>query len=140
MHKTIAPGIYEDQYGIKGCVDCAAGRKSKRFPKGTSLRVINRWRNETKTKLQFLAMRTAPVITRIPMLPRGLDGWCFLYVVAGARSVKIGRTLNPRMRLHELQTGHDEKLELLVAVPTHASLEPALHRRFAAARSFGEWV
>jgi hypothetical protein len=135
--KKLAACVYADSYSIRAIVHTSHGRKERRFPHGTSLRLIEKWRNETKTKLEFVGR--LKVVKQIPILPRSLDGWCYLYIVAGARCVKIGRTMNPHVRLGELQTGHDEKLTLLVAVPVHASLETAVHQRFAAARRHGEW-
>jgi site-specific recombinase XerD len=51
--KKIATGVYQDQWGIRAVVDVAAGRKTKRFDRGTPLREIQRWRNQTKVKLEI---------------------------------------------------------------------------------------
>lgn len=136
--KTLGKGIYQDRYGIRAIVNSAEGRKEKRFPAGTPLRDIARWRNEMKVKLLALG-RQQRQVQRIPMLPRDLEGWCYLYVIAGSDVVKIGRSLNPHTRLYELQSGHDVPLQLLVAVPIHASLEKAIHRRFDHLKRQGEW-
>jgi integrase len=55
--KRISTGIYADEYSIQAIVNAAAGRKTKRFPHGTSLVEIKRWRNEQKVKLDALARR-----------------------------------------------------------------------------------
>jgi integrase len=55
--RRLAIGIYTDDISIRAIVNCAAGRKSKRFPLHADLAVIRRWRNETKVKLQAVARR-----------------------------------------------------------------------------------
>jgi integrase len=55
--KRLARGIYQDAYSIQAVVNIAAGRKTKRFPHGTSLVEIKRWRNEQKVKLDAIARR-----------------------------------------------------------------------------------
>lgn len=50
----LSPGIYSDKSGIRAVVAIAAGRKEKRFPKGTSLKEIKRWRNQMRVKLETL--------------------------------------------------------------------------------------
>lgn len=134
----VATGIYQDRYSIRAVVNATHGRKEKRFKFGTDLRDIQRWRNETRTKLRFNDLRKR-AIAKVPLLPHDLEGWCYLYVIAGDDAVKIGRTLNPVVRMRELQTGHDTKLQLLAAVPVHASLEALVHRHFAHLRRAGEW-
>jgi len=52
--KKIATGIYEDAHGLRAIVAIAAGRKEKRFPPGTSLKEIRRWRNTMVVKLETL--------------------------------------------------------------------------------------
>lgn len=54
--------------------------------------------------------------------------------------VKIGFTQgDPAARMADLQVGSPVRLTLLGAVPGDRSDEQALHRRFAHARSHGEW-
>jgi integrase len=62
--KKLSTGIYEDASSIQAIVNCAAGRKTKRFPHGTALQPIKRWRNETKVKLETLARRRPKINTR----------------------------------------------------------------------------
>lgn len=131
--------IYEDRYGIRTVVTGPGGqRKSKRFPRGTDLRIIERWRNETKTKLRFIWLHEKAIAAELAKVP-SLPGWCYLYVIIGIDCAKIGRSLNPRQRLRELQAGHDTDLELVAAVPCHDSLEAALHERFKHLKRKGEW-
>lgn len=138
-HTKVAPGIYRGPYGYRAVVTGpSGGRKERRFPPGTDLHVIRLWRSEMRARLRFAVMHRQAV-TAVPVLPRDLDGWCYLYVIAGDGVAKIGRALNPYVRLSELQTGHDAKMTLLVAVPMHASLESAIHKRFSHLRKTGEW-
>lgn len=51
---TIATGIYRDTRSLRAIVAIAAGRKEKRFPLGTSLKLIQRWRNTMRVKLETL--------------------------------------------------------------------------------------
>lgn len=55
--KRLSTGVYADAYSIQAVVNGAAGRKTKRFPHGTSLVEIKRWRNEEKVRLDALARR-----------------------------------------------------------------------------------
>jgi len=50
----LPPGIYQRGHGYRAVVAIAAGRKEKRFPLGTSLKEIKRWRNATKVKLETM--------------------------------------------------------------------------------------
>lgn len=47
-------GIYKRGTTLRAVVSCAAGRKEKAFPLGTSLKEITRWRNAMKVKLETL--------------------------------------------------------------------------------------
>lgn len=48
----LSTGIFSDRHGIRAIVAIAAGRKEKRFPSGTSMKEIKRWRNQMKVKLE----------------------------------------------------------------------------------------
>ena len=47
-------GVYRTATGYRAIVAIAAGRKEKRFPRGTSLKDITRWRNQMRVKLERL--------------------------------------------------------------------------------------
>lgn len=54
--------------------------------------------------------------------------------------VKIGTALNPMQRLKQIQAGHPEPLEVLLAAPGDRATESYLHRCFAERRvSAREW-
>jgi hypothetical protein len=72
-----------------------------------------------------------------PPLTEG--GWCYLYFVQRSNLVKIGKTTNVARRLETFRTANHEPLTLLSAVPAHADLEAAVHRRFAEVKRTGEW-
>jgi hypothetical protein len=48
----IAPGIYRDSAGLSGVVKVRNVQREKRFPHGTSLKVIRRWQHDQRAKLQ----------------------------------------------------------------------------------------
>jgi integrase len=50
--RDLPSGVYRTRTGYRAIVAIAAGRKEKRFPQGTSLREITRWRNAMKVKLE----------------------------------------------------------------------------------------
>lgn len=52
--RKVGTGLYADEFSIRAIVNCAAGRKERRFPKDTSLREMQRWREQTKVKLETL--------------------------------------------------------------------------------------
>lgn len=61
------------------------------------------------------------------------------YFIRDAEGIKIGRSVSPRSRLHDLQGGNGSKLELLIAVSEKRLTEAAAHRQFAHLRTHREW-
>jgi hypothetical protein len=69
-------------------------------------------------------------------------GTSFVYFIEGCASgrIKIGVAARPSARLKQLNAGQSsEPLRLLFSVPGGFAEEAALHRRFAPARTHGEW-
>ncbi|MCX5138340.1 GIY-YIG nuclease family protein [Streptomyces sp. NBC_00338] len=64
-----------------------------------------------------------------------------VYVIGapGSTTVKIGRTVNPRKRLAEIQRMSPARLTLLWSHPGGHELETNLHRHFSGLRVHGEW-
>lgn len=64
-----------------------------------------------------------------------------LYVIQSRRGgpVKVGRSLNPNVRLAQLQTGSPSKLELVRVYCHQGHRESGMHRWLAPLRVFGEW-
>ena len=50
--RSLPPGIYKDGSAYRAVVAIAAGRKEKRFPAGTALRDIKRWRAVMRVQLE----------------------------------------------------------------------------------------
>jgi hypothetical protein len=118
----IAPGVRLENGRPRGYVRDRSGvLHAKRFPAGTDLSVISRWRSSNRTA------------------PPSKGEWCYLYIVEGGRGFKIGRTTNPTKRLKGLQVGSDHPLKLVATAPIHATLETLIHERFAHLRIGGEW-
>ena len=69
----------------------------------------------------------------------------YLYAILDTESgyIKIGYSVNPHVRLRELQTGSAGKLELIhserVADSSARLLEQSLHRELNPYRARGEW-
>lgn len=63
----------------------------------------------------------------------------YVYLIDSGHTVKIGYARNPRKRLALLQTGNDEPLRLVAAIPGTKRLERELHELFAGDRVRGEW-
>lgn len=62
------------------------------------------------------------------------------FIRAGAfGDVKIGFAANPLARLRQLQTSQPVKLRIIRVVEGDRTTEGALHQRFAAHRTVGEW-
>ena len=61
------------------------------------------------------------------------------FIASETGPIKIGIAANPPSRLSTLQTGHHEKLRLLVTCEGGEEREKEYHRRFAAHRRHGEW-
>jgi len=53
--------------------------------------------------------------------------------------VKIGRSIKPKRRLPQLQTGNPDELILRHVIPGDLAAEQRLHHRFEPARIRGEW-
>lgn len=65
--------------------------------------------------------------------------WVYVIGSPVVRPVKIGVSDDPEARLDDLQTGSPVPLVLLWQVHGGQRLEAALHERFAAVRTHGEW-
>lgn len=63
---------------------------------------------------------------------------CVYYIRAGDK-IKIGKAVDPRQRMRELQTGNGETLILLATEPGGLDVERARHRQFRRLRVRGEW-
>lgn len=65
----------------------------------------------------------------------------FVYVIGspGSSTVKIGRSINPKRRLSEIQAMSPVPLAILAVHVGDHEVETYLHRRFASARQHGEW-
>lgn len=134
---AVERGIRRDSMGYEAYVTAAGRYQTKRFPPGTPLEAMRRWREETRSDLSLLG-ELQPA-KEVENLPRSLSGWCYVYFLRSAGLVKIGRAVNVQQRVRELQTGHHRPLEVLAVIPAHAALEHAIHERFARARQSGEW-
>lgn len=63
-----------------------------------------------------------------------------VYFIRNSRgSIKIGSSMSVEDRLHQLETGAGERLDLLAAAPGSFGAERELHARFAGLREHGEW-
>jgi hypothetical protein len=63
----------------------------------------------------------------------------FTYFIRDAEGIKIGRSIDPRGRMHNLQAGNGSKLKLLVAVPRARISEPEAHKKFRHLKTHREW-
>jgi len=72
-------------------------------------------------------------------LKRRSNRWVYLIGSEVIRPVKIGVSNDPEARLDDLQTGSPVPLLLLWQAHGGQGLESALHKRFAAHRTHGEW-
>lgn len=137
MHRK-PKGIRRKGSGWQAFVRVSGTLYTKHFPADTPIGAMSAWREHT---IGERAIVLSGQRGDIPRLPRSADGWCYVYVIRSGNSVKIGRSLDPSARLKDLQTTHARPLELIAAVPSHAMLEGAIHRRFARLRTRedGEW-
>lgn len=131
-------GIRRSRSGWRAYISINHAQCSKRFPLETPLSRMQAWREEQKLRVELQARNDVQEAKRVPPC---LTGWCYVYFVRSGQNVKIGRSIDPDVRLRELQTTHAGELVLLASVPAHAALERALHARFQhlRTRSAGEW-
>lgn len=67
------------------------------------------------------------------------DATTHVYFVEGAGLIKIGFAVSPLARFAAMLTVSPVPLSLLASMPGGQTMENALHKRFAASRSHGEW-
>lgn len=134
-------GLRRDRWGWEAYVKIHGQQFSKRFPADTPLNTMRLWRSQKRAEATgVLRGRIPKSFSAIKPLRRSKDGWCYVYFIQDGDVIKIGRAVHPMERLQNLQTGHSNPLRLIAAIPTHASLEAAIHQRFAHLRSSnGEW-
>jgi hypothetical protein len=139
-----ARGIRQDRHGLEAYVKIQGHQFSKRFPRDTPFSQIQLWRAQKRAEGDGI-LKAAPQFVRAlkkhtAPLPRSSNGWCYIYFALAGELVKIGRAIDPLERCRNMQTANGLTLELVCAVPAHASLEPAVHQRFAHLRQGGsEW-
>lgn len=65
----------------------------------------------------------------------------FVYFVQGENggAVKIGYTIDIKVRLKQLQTGYPDNLKILTIFPGSQADEQSLHEKFSEYRLHGEW-
>jgi hypothetical protein len=61
------------------------------------------------------------------------------FILAGHKTVKIGYSADPNVRLKDLATGNPFELKLLGTMPGQFATEKELHRIFDRFRLQGEW-
>lgn len=70
---------------------------------------------------------------------KALNGWCYIYFVRSGDRVKVGRAVDIPRRLAELRGANAKPIQLLGAIPAHATTEGLIHERFHDLRIAGEW-
>lgn len=138
----IATGVRRDKYGWEAYVKVDGQQFAKRFHPDTPLNVVRLWRSQKRAEARGVlhATRIHRAFKPIKPMRRSIDGWCYVYIIQDGDMVKIGKAVHPMERLKSLQTGHSRPLALVAAIPAHADLERALHRRFDNLRLPGtEW-
>lgn len=65
----------------------------------------------------------------------------YVYFIQGqcGGAIKVGFSVNPKLRLRELQTGYPDTLLILAIIPGTPHTEAVLHKKFEASRLKGEW-
>lgn len=119
---------------------------AKRFPLETSIKVMKDWRHDQRTTIRAKQLGrdheqplpSFPALDWKHLTPSA-DGWCYVYFVRAGDRVKIGRAVDLGQRIRALQTMHADELSLVLSIPAHAALEPAIQNRFAHLKVRGEW-
>lgn len=104
----LSTGIYRGPYSIRAIVNTSIGRKEKKFPYGTALADVKRWRQEQIGKFAALKRRVSPTARRGTLradIPK------YLKQIAGLASAKSRKSelaawdalygLKPRAQLTE---------------------------------------
>ena len=72
--------------------------------------------------------------------PQVTTEWRVYFIESYSGEIKIGRAVDPSVRLLDLQTGSPVGLRLIGSTPETKDMnERSLHRRFASFRLHGEW-
>lgn len=137
----IEHGIYQDQCAVAVRYMRNGKSHEDRFPLGTSLHVLRRWRlrcTDTNPNRRYPRQPLFDHVGRTPpCLPANKH--CYIYFVRAGNFIKIGRAINPEHRLADLQMTSPKRLVLLIAVAGNPRDETTLHRRFRDLRVQGEW-
>jgi hypothetical protein len=144
QRRRIREGVYADSWGIAATVKVGRIQRERRFPHDAPAALIMRWRAQARAELEGERADAPAPIRTLPgedwkRLEPSPDGWCYVYFVRAGEWVKIGRAVDVRQRFRGLQTAHPHELTLLLSIPAHAALEPAIHARFAHLERRGEW-
>lgn len=87
-----------------------------------------------------VALRRARINGVLSVLPvkRTIDRQ-YLYFITCGDAVKIGRAIDPQVRMRELQTGAPGQLALYASFEKAGYLESECHNLLADQRLYGEW-
>jgi hypothetical protein len=99
--RTIAPGVRIRKNKYDAYVGVGRKRVHKYFRLDTPLAKVQKWQRQTRASLlsERLVLEPQP----IPVLPVAPDGWCYLYVFQAGQYIKIGRSVDPHLRLQQIQ-------------------------------------
>ncbi len=90
---------------------------------------------EIQAERETRPARPAPKEKMCPRdLPQG-----YVYFFKAGNHVKIGFSINPKDRMHSIQTGSPVRGIMVKFVPGTARTEQSFHKRFAEYRLKGEW-
>ena len=132
----VAEGIRKDIHSYEVYLGIDGRFVRKTFPLTATRGEMQHWRDAQRKKAR---LEKLIAVSGSRDLPRSPNGWCYIYFISDGDTVKIGRAIEPRKRLAELQCAHPSPLRILAAVLNHASLEQAIHERFKGEKLTGEW-
>jgi hypothetical protein len=129
IRQRIERCIYVDQYGVAVCVKRNGQQVEKRFPPGTPLDRLIRYRDKLRSRRQVKRTAWAAALNRDPYLFGHKQ--CFVYFVRDGDTVKIGRAVDVSRRINSLRTANARDLVLMGSVLATDHDERALHAQFA---------
>lgn len=101
--------------------------------KHKTVRARVRTREELRRKARAFFRR----MEKSPRYPKGRPS--YLYVIEGGGLVKLGRSLNVKRRVRDLQRASPTPLQLLAVIPETMLSEEDAHERWSELRQHGEW-
>lgn len=95
--------------------------------------------NSGFTSKEIREVTRTGVMPALPTIHHEGVGFVYFVQEKGTGRIKIGKAKDPLSRMRTLQTGNQEKLQIIALFPDMGDTEAKMHEKFAKHRLNGEW-